>query len=294
MRMRYPGLVILAVIAIVALSGSFAAAKISVSETPTPSFDVETLSLFEGFLGPSLEGTPDGVLTPGLLSSAECANFNDNPPLNPPGFLFIPPDPHCAAGAQHIVNVGNCYIEWRLKNALVNVPQYKAGLSTFFAGVPGGLGTTGFDPKVIYDQYSNRFIVVALEFVAGPPLQSRIWIAVSKGADPNGGWWLHSIDSMINIGGVDRWADYPGIAIDGDAVYVTTNMFNAAGTSYAGVRLWLIQKAATYAGPNGSIVWAVYDPYGATGNGALATTSQPTHMYGPEPAGVGTFVVATS
>jgi FlgD Ig-like domain len=298
MRMRYPGLVFLAIISILAFGGSVAA-KINAVDTPSPSIDPATFSaLPEGGLGPSVAPSGDGALTPGLSGPAiECFNFNDNPGLNG-GFLFIPPDPHCAAGLTHVINIGNCIIEWRPKNAPADVPQYRNSLKAFFTGAlgAGGIGTlatTGFDPKVIYDQYSNRFIVVALEVLVGPPLQSRILVAVSKGADPNGGWWLHAINSMVPIGGVDRYADYPGLAVDDEAVYVTNNMFSAAG-AYGGVRLWIINKAPTYAGPNGAIAYTLNDPYAASGQPGFATTTQPTHMYGPEPVGVGTYLVSYS
>jgi hypothetical protein len=244
-----------------------------------------------GFL-PGKTVPPLPMLTPGLTGPAvDCFDFDDN--ITYTGSVFIPPDPHAATGLEHVVNIVNVGIEWRTK-AAPGVLQYQNSLQNFFAGVPGGLGTFGFDPKVIYDQYSDRFVVVVLERVTSPALASRILIAVSKTHDPNAGWWLHSINSTVTIGGVARWADYPGFAVDDQAVYVCANMFNAAGTSYGGVRLWIIDKGPTYAGPNGSIVSSIYDPYTAVGQPTLATTTQPAHMYGPEPANVGTFLVSYS
>jgi hypothetical protein len=236
-------------------------------------------------------------LTPGLLASAECIAFADNPALNN-GFLFIPPDPMCAAGPEHVINTGNCYIEWRLKNALTNTPQARMSMDSLFVGTPGMLPptvpTSMFDTKCTYDQYANRFVVVVFQVNSTRTL-SRILIAVSKTPDPNAGWWTHSINSTLVIGGIQRWADYPGIAADDDALYVTANMFNAAGNSYAGSRLWIIAKAPTYAGPNGSIAFNLYDAWalsGGTGTIAVGTTTMPTSMWGPEPANVGTFLVS--
>jgi len=287
-----------------ALTSSLAMAKVTV-DFPTPSIDptTPTAMFATSDLGPlSHVVKPGPELTPGLLSSAERMHFEDNPAINN-GFYFIPPDPHCAAGFAHVVNVGNVYIEWGLK-AAPTPHQVRMSLDTFFVGTPGALAlgpppgtpTNVFDPKVTYDQYSGRFIVVALQRVTSPALDSRILIGVSKTSDPNAGWWLHSINSLITIAGVPRWADYPGIATDDDALYVTNNMFNAAGTSYAGSRVWVIDKPTTYAGPNGSITFAVYDPYalsGASVDLGVGTTTMPTHMWGPEPAGVGTFLVST-
>lgn len=295
MRMRYLGSI--GLFSALVLSSSLVMAKVT-AEIPTPTI-APTPVLATSDLGPLSHVIGAGPeLTPGLLSSAEGMHFEDNPGING-GFLFIPPDPICAAGFAHVVDVGNCYVEWRLKST-PSPHQVRMSLDAFFAGTPGALAlgvapTNVFDPKVTYDQYSGRFIVVALQRVSTPALDSRILVAVSKTSDPNGGWWLHSINSLINIGGVNRWADYPGIAADDDALYITANMFNAAGTSYAGPRVWVINKAATYAGPDGSIVQSVYDFYALSGGSVdlgVGTTTMPTSMWGPEPGGVGTFLVS--
>jgi len=295
MRMRYLG--VIGIFSAVCLTSSLSMAKVLTAESPTPSLSPAPVFVTSD-IGPLSSVINDPVLTPGLTSSAEGMHFEDNPALNG-GFLFIPPDPHCAAGFAHVVDVGNVYIEWRLK-AVPSPHQVRMGLDAFFAGTPGALPlgvapTNIFDPKVTYDQYSGRFIVVALQRVTAPALDSRILVAVSKTSDPNAGWWLNSINSLITILAVPRWADYPGIAADDDAIYITANMFNAAGTSYAGPRLWVLDKAAIYAGPNGSIVTSVYDFWALSGGSVdlgVGTTTMPTSMWGPEPGGVGTFLMS--
>ena len=62
-------------------------------------------------------------------------------------------------------------------------------LKNFFAPLRPDYGV--FDPKALYDQYANRFVVVALEAYAirpaGDPCDmSRIMVAVSDDSDPNG------------------------------------------------------------------------------------------------------------
>ena len=112
------------------------------------------------------------------------------------------------------------------------------------------LGT--FDPKVIYDQYNGRFIVVALEqagsAVSDPSNLSRILLAVSDDSDPNGTWYYTSINSKVNIGGTEYWTDYPGIAMDANAVYVTGNLFPFASGGGQGSRVWIIDKNGWYTG----------------------------------------------
>jgi hypothetical protein len=127
--------------------------------------------------------------------------------------------------------------------------------------------------------------------------ESKILVAVSKDSNPNNGWWHHVIDSKINIGGLDRWADYPGIGVDDKAVYITNNMFSFPG-AFGGVRLWIINKAGgAYAGPDNTAAFTVHDPY--TAAGSVPTTTQPAHMYGPPGLGAGglargTFLVSYS
>ena len=44
-------------------------------------------------------------------------------------------------------------------------------------------------------------------------------------------------------------ADYPGFAVDEEAIYVTANMFTfGASGSYRGGRLWIIPKSPYYSG----------------------------------------------
>jgi hypothetical protein len=252
---------------------------------------------------------PPVPLTPPLLAAPiECFHFDTNPLYNctPAGcFRFIPPDPHCAVGPTHVVNVGNCLIEWRPKAAPADAPQYISSLMGFFGAPPGVIADPfGFDPKVIYDQYAGRFVVIILQQtdVGGgdPTDDSTILVAVSKTSDPNMGWWTHVINSALLIGGVLRWADYPGLAVDDKAVYVTNNMFafSGGGFGYGGSRVWIINKVPTYAG--GAIAFTVHDAYAATaGSGSIATTTQPTHMFGPTPADgagrpLGTYLVSYS
>jgi hypothetical protein len=246
---------------------------------------------------------PPIPMTPPLLGPAiECNNFNTSTGYTG-GFLFIPPDPHCAVGPTHVINITNVIIQWRPKVGTVDAPQYENSLMGFFGAVPGTLaGDFGFDPKVIYDQYNGRFVIVILqqwEPAAGDPSEeSRILVAVSMTSDPNLGWWTHVINSKTPIAGLDHWADYPGLAVDDKAVYITNNMFKFAsgGSTFGGSRLWIVNKVPTYAG--GPIAFTLHDAYGAT-PGSVATTTQPAHMYGVPPVDalgypLGTYLVSYS
>ena len=120
----------------------------------------------------------------------------------------------------------------------------------------------------------------------------RILLAVSATSDPNGTWYYFSINSNINISGTNYWADYPGFAVDNNAIYITNNLFSysATGGVYGGNYLWIVPKTPFYTG--GTPTFAVYDPPGLTGQQPV--TMQPAHMFGTVQPNVGTFLVRYS
>src|SRR5262245_40537194 len=91
---------------------------------------------------------------PGTLFAAQTYDGNNAVAGSP----SVPPDPSGAAGPAYLVSVVNSSLQVRAKatGALVR----NLGLNAFFqADAPDGL----FDPKVVYDQYAGKFVVVAME-----------------------------------------------------------------------------------------------------------------------------------
>jgi hypothetical protein len=171
--------------------------------------------------------------------------------------------------------------------------------------------TFTFDPKIVYDHYEDRFVVVALERVdtgsnPDPGNISRILLAVSKTDAPAtptiADWHYHAINSETFFDSLDHWADYPGFEVDEDAVYITANMFEhpgAAGSTF-GVRLWIVDKGAGSGGfyDGGPASVTVHDPYAEVALPAFATTTMPAQVFGPggivPGSTLGTFLVAYS
>ncbi len=224
------------------------------------------------------------IESPLLVTTIEGIDFYEN--ASNDGFYHIPPDPIGAVGLDHVVSVVNTSIEWHTKSG---AQQNSQSLQSFFASLSPVNST--FDPKVIYDQYAGRFLVVTLEqqdTADGDSVNSsRLLLAVSDDSDPNGLWYFHAIDSRVTIGGVDEWADYPGFAVDEQVIYLTANMFSFGANLFGGARLWIIDKTDFYSGGAASV--AVHDPSAAAG--ASAATTQPAHMFGTAQAGLGTFLV---
>lgn len=163
-----------------------------------------------------------------------------------PGIGFdgwYPPDPDVAVGPNSIVSVVNVAIAFFTKNGTKLFEQDLGG-DGFFSGMD--VTTFVFDPKCFYDTLSNRFFVVALE-KANTPTTSKLLVAVSDDADPQGTWHRYRIESKQTVNTVDYWLDYPGFGYNKDAVLITGNMFGFTN-GYNGVQYIVLPKAALLTG----------------------------------------------
>ena len=204
----------------------------------------------------------------------------------------IPPDSSGAAGAERLVAVVNSAIEVRGKDGLL---IYRDRLSNFFAVVgTSQAGSKCFDPKVVYDEHAQRFVVISLQ--KDDTALSRLLVAVSKNERPDSvsDWNKFAINSALTIDGVQSWADYPGFEVDEEAVYITANMFSFSAGTFQAVRLWIVDK-----GVNGGIysggpatVFGAYNPYQI---GGTATTTMPAQVHGSGGAGtsIGTYLLSS-
>lgn len=225
------------------------------------------------------------VAAPALDITIEAVNSDQNS-FNNGGQLVAPPDTNGAVGPNHVVNVTNNTIEWYSKTGTV---QYSSSLSNFFRPlqpVNSGILT---DPKVLFDSYANRFVVVYLEVLDvgfGSSIDaSRMMLAVSDDADPNGNWHYQSVNTTQTIGGGGQWMDYPGFGLDEEAIYVTGTMFpftDSTATIPGGSRLWILNKGNGSGGLyDGGLSNAnIYNPAGNFST-STATILQPAFMYGP-------------
>jgi len=274
-----------------------AAADAGPSEVPMPTFQGEFQALAATAEGlPAADADPD-PLEPGPIDvvpvgapalGTNFAGLDFDQQATASGYYMIPPDPIGAAGPNHVVNVVNSAVEWYDKTGTF---QSRQGLKTFFSSL-NPTANYLFDPKVIYDQYADRFVIVALEKIDSPNT-SNIYLAVSDDNDPNGTWYYHKINALENIGGTNYWADYPGFAIDSQVVYVTANIYDFAN-NYGGARLWILDKGLGGGGfyDGGAASVNKYDPPGTLG--IQAVTMQPAHMFGAAPGTVGTWLVRYS
>ena len=168
----------------------------------------------------------------------------------------------------------------------MGTPLFSSTLTAFFATVLPFVSSPG-DPKIIYDAIEDRFVVVALQFPGGMP-RSSILLAVSKTGTPasatTSDWNFGFINSFVN----GNWADYPGFAVDEEAIYITNNMFRLGG-GFMESRLWIVAKIQFY--DNGSVESPQGSPFALTQGGNLFTY-QPAVVsvqLGPEMASAPTW-----
>lgn len=105
------------------------------------------------------------------------------------------------------------------------------------------LNGTLFDPKVIYDPYEDRFILVLLH--GSTPTTNKVLIYFSKSNDPRDGWFAYQLNG--NQPGLNVWFDYPKIGINNDELYISGNLFNGSN-QFQQSMLFQIEKAAGYNG----------------------------------------------
>ncbi|MCZ6670685.1 MAG: hypothetical protein O6947_06630 [Acidobacteria bacterium] len=184
----------------------------------------------------------------------------------------IPPDTQGAAGPDHLVSILNTEFAIFNKSTGSMLRGFPIDMRAFWAPLgdgPGEPAENPFDPKILFDQYSQRWILAA---DSNPnDAAAAILVAVSLTADPTAGFDLFAIPA--DPAG-QTWADFPGLGVDPGWVYVTNNTFTVkASPAFAEAKFWLIDKGSLLSG--GPLV--VQEFLNTVGG----STWQPAHAFGP-------------
>jgi hypothetical protein len=218
---------------------------------------------------PSIASTPS-PLAPALDSSFPGLG---NPPRSEGD--VIPPDTMGAVGPDHLVSILNS--DFGVFSKTTGAELQKVSLQSFW----GSLGTAEgepanfpFDPKILYDQYSGRFVAITLGGRNAP--SSWVMIAVSPPSDPTGAWSKWAIDADVDndVLQTDAAADYPGLGVDPFNIYVTTNMFDA-NESFQHGKAWIVPKAQLLTNPGPTLTF--FESHGPLFSGL---SRQPAHTFG--------------
>jgi hypothetical protein len=180
------------------------------------------------------------------------------------------PAPMLAAGPEHLVQVTNSRILWANKDGS---SQSDTNFREIFPEITNlanpGLELLSGDPQVIYDDLSDRFVVITQETRGHQTPDtsqddlSRIHIAVSKTNDPNDGWIVSAINLETDATKTGHFADIPSVGIDKSSIYISANYlsFEDFGTpdTFDGRGLWVVDKGLDaggfYTGGEASITW---------------------------------------
>ena len=240
-------------------------------------------------VSPSLKGmrkTPASTLT---------FQGQNQAPSSDGGFVYKPPDTHAAVGpgsgaSGRVVEVTNSGVTIFEKTGatVASRMDLDAFLGIGSVGSPNGT----FDPKVLFDQHSNRFFVVILQGKMTPNSGgsgglSNVHIVVSDNAVPGNlttDWSFFSGSGLTDFagdgmgpgpGGVyETWFDYPGIGADATRLVVTGNMFDG-DDSFRGAKIRVYDKALLLAGNQS------YTDFDIDATVTLGVfTIQPCHVYG--------------
>ncbi|MEI7483563.1 MAG: T9SS type A sorting domain-containing protein [Ignavibacteriota bacterium] len=158
-----------------------------------------------------------------------------------------PADADIATGMLHVMVVTN--EQFHIYGRNNSLPLITSNTLQSFFGRPG---KNVFDPKVVYDPWRNRWVMLAFE---RDGLFAYYWLAVSQTSDPTGSWWTYQFNAHIDASTTTtNWADYPGLGItsydspsDSTSIIITSNQYNQADAfQYAKIRV--LKAKQVYAG----------------------------------------------
>ncbi len=187
-------------------------------------------------------------VAPSVESAAPLAPTTLTNPINFDGVDSVtaggwyPPDTEGAVGLNHFVEITNSHLDIYQK-AAPNTRVKSVTLASFFGYTTQSL----FDPRVIYDAVSNRWIISADAFPESATLQ-RFFFAVSLTADPTGSFYIYNVNVNDPAYGANSFWDFPQVGMDRNAVIFTANHFN--GNAFVGARMFTVAKSLLYNGPS--------------------------------------------
>ena len=228
---------------------------------------------------------------PSLGTHFQGLNFHDQRFANNGNqFSVEPPDQGLCAGNGFIVEALNDVVQVYDTSGtpLLNGGQ-AVDLNTFYGYAPaivrsgpnaGQRGPSITDPSCLYDAQTNRFYLVVLTLdhvgtTAAMTGTNHLDIAVSDTGNPTGSWTIfklpvqnngtqgtpnHHCNSGFCLG------DYPHIAADANAIFLTTNEFAFSGPGFYGAQVYGIGKNVLTGGGSGSVV--LFNTLGAGPDGA--------------------------
>ena len=197
---------------------------------------------------------------------------------NPTSFDIIPPDTMGAAGPDYLVSALNSEVGvFNKAGSIIS----QVTLQSFWS-VLGTPGNNPFDPRVLFDPHSQRFIATSAgintDVFGNQVLPSWLLIGVSTTSNPLDNWIKTYIQADLDADNVVRsnLADFPGLGVDDTNIYIAANMFSISSDIYQYSKVWAIPKAQLL-GSSAPSTLTHYEFRNPTGSDS---SMQPAHTFG--------------
>jgi hypothetical protein len=153
-----------------------------------------------------------------------------------------PPDTNGAVGREKLmVPLNSNYVIQRKSDGKL---LSRVSMTAFWRAVGAH---NPFDPRVLYDPYSDRWLATAADAPLLP--SSLILYGISETGDPQGRWRLYALDADASNA---TWADFPTLGFNQSTVAIGVNMFSTGSLNYARGKLVVLDYASLRAGGSGS------------------------------------------
>jgi hypothetical protein len=202
----------------------------------------------------------------------------------------FPPDSMGAAGPSQFIVAVNGRIRSFDKATGTADGVLDVNPDVFFSSVMTPPVTNNFtsDPRIRYDRLSGRWFLIIID-VPGQVgvLPNRILFAVSDGAvvTPATGWtffqFRHDLPTPQSNADTGKFADYPTLGIDANALYIGVNIFGTRGQgSFSSTTAFVVRKSSLL-GPGPIVVTPFRDLIEGNPNVSGPYTPQGVDNYDP-------------
>jgi hypothetical protein len=133
--------------------------------------------------------------------------------------LPTPPEPsdvNASVGPNNLVETVNAKFAVYSRNGSQLSAEIK--LTDWF-GFSGNIG----DPRIIYDPWGGRFIMVAIDVPAAGQSNHTFFISVAQQSNAFGNWCNYTYTNLV-LGGYA--ADFPTLGVDSNGIYSNLNLFS--------------------------------------------------------------------
>jgi len=160
-----------------------------------------------------------------------------------------PPDTDGDVGLNYYIQMVNLHTAIYDKEG--NIVYGPVTSNTFWDGFDDGTpfdNTNSGDPIVLYDEYSNRWIISQFALPNYPYGPFYELIAISETSDPLGSWYRYAYE-------FDNMPDYPKFGVWTDGYYFTINQFAPPWTSWAGGGVAVVNRDSMLVGNSADLIF---------------------------------------